>query len=120
LLLFFLDGIEDDFEASHSLFRDAFKNGFPWEVLKVLSGPPGPILFTWRHWAHFNGNFQGREGNGELIELYGLCRVIVNEDLKIQKLEVGNFCCNLFINLKLYFVGHYINCDTNYGINTIS
>ena len=87
--ILFLDGIDDDFEASHNLFRDAFKSGFPWECLKVLSGPPGPVIFTWRHWAHFNGKFQGRQGSGELIEMYGLCRVIVNVDLKIQKLEVS-------------------------------
>ena len=82
-------GIDDDFEASHDLFRDAFTTGFPWELLKVLSGPPGPVIFTWRHWAHFTGTFEGRTGNGELIEIYGLCRVIVNENLKIQKLEVS-------------------------------
>ena len=90
LVFSILDGIKDDFEASHSLFRDAFKSGFPWEVLKVLSGPPGPVIFTWRHWAHFNGVFQGRKGSGELIEMYGLCRVIVNNELKIQKLEVNS------------------------------
>ena len=75
-------------KASHELFREAFKNGFPWEVLKVLSGPPGPIIFTWRHWAEFNGTFRGRQGDGERIEMYGLCRVIVNKSLEIQKLEV--------------------------------
>ena len=89
MYILFLDGIDDDFEASHNLFRDAFKSGFPWECLKVLSGPPGPVIFTWRHWAHFNGKFQGRQGSGELVEMYGLCRVIVNGDLKIQKLEVS-------------------------------
>ena len=26
------------FEESHALFRGSFKDGFPWEVLKVLSG----------------------------------------------------------------------------------
>ena len=55
----------------------------------MLSGPPGPVIFTWRHWAHFTGTFQGRTGSGELIEMYGLGRVIVNENLKIQKLEVS-------------------------------
>ena len=54
----------------------------------MLSGPPGPVIFTWRHWAHFTGIFEGRQGDGELIEMYGLCRVIVDENLKIQKLEV--------------------------------
>ena len=81
-------GIDDDFEASHDLFCDAFTTGFPWELLKVLSGPPGPVIFTWRHWAHFTIKFEGRTGHGELMEMYGLCRVIVNEDLKIQKLEL--------------------------------
>ena len=57
--------------------------------MKVLSGPPGPVIFTWRHWAQFTGTFRGRQGNGELIELYGLCRVIVNDDVKIQKIEVS-------------------------------
>ena len=80
--------MKDDFKASHSLFRDAFKSGFPWELLKVLSGPPGPVIFTWRHWANFNGTFLGRKGSGELIEIYGLCRVVVNKESKIQKLEV--------------------------------
>ena len=84
-----LDGINNDFEASHELFRDAFTKGFPWELMKVLSGPPGPVIFTWRHWAEFTGTFQGRQGNGELIQIFGLCRVIVNEKLKIQKLEVS-------------------------------
>ena len=88
ILSLFSDGLKDDFKASHSLFRDAFKSGFPWELLKVLSGPPGPVIFTWRHWANFNGLFRGRQGSGELIEIYGLCRVVVNKDLKIQKLEV--------------------------------
>lgn len=81
-------GINNDFEKSHELFRDAFKKGFPWELMKVLSGPPGPVIFTWRHWAEFIGIFQGRQGKGELIEIFGLCRVIVNEKLKIQKLEI--------------------------------
>ena len=80
--------MKDSFEASHSLFRDAFKSGFPWELLKLLGGPPGPFIFTWRHWAKFDGTFGGRQGSGEQIEIYGLCRVVVNKESKIQKLEV--------------------------------
>lgn len=79
-------GIEDDFEKSHELFREAFEDGFPWEVLKVLSGPPH-VLFTWRHWARFTGHYRGRQGNGELLELYGIIRVTVNDELKIGKIE---------------------------------
>lgn len=79
-------GLEDDFEKSHDLFRGAFVDGFPWEVLKVLSGPPH-VVFTWRHWAKFTGTYHGRQGNGELVEMYGVLRVTVNDDLKIGKIE---------------------------------
>jgi hypothetical protein len=50
-----------DFEASHDLFRDSFLDGFAWELLKVLSGPPH-VVFTWRHWGRFNGEYRGRKG----------------------------------------------------------
>ncbi|XP_059081734.1 uncharacterized protein LOC131879427 [Tigriopus californicus] len=75
------------FEASHNLFRDSFTEGFPWEVLKVLCGPPN-LIFTWRHWGTFSGSFRGNQGHGKLVEMFGLCRVTVTEDLKIQLLEV--------------------------------
>ena len=78
--------MDDHFEKSHDLFRNALVNGFPWEVLKVFSGPPH-VMFTWRHWGEFTGQYRGHQGNGELIELYGMLRVTVNNDLKIQKIE---------------------------------
>lgn len=75
------------FEDSHSLFRDAFVDGFPWEVLKVFSGPP-TVTFTWRHWGLFNGEFKGRRGDGEVYELYGFAVVDVTENLKISTLRI--------------------------------
>ena len=75
------------FEQSHELFGTAFTKGFPWEVLKVFSGPP-TVLFSWRHWGHLDGKFQEHLGHGELVEMYGLTRATVNDQLKIQKLEV--------------------------------
>jgi len=80
-------GVGDNFEASHSMFHDAFTEGFSWEVLKVLSGPPN-VVFTWRHWAKFTGQFKDRLGAGELVELFGLARITVNASLKIQAVEV--------------------------------
>ena len=53
------------FEQSHELFRDTFTSGFPWEVLKVLSGPPH-VVFTWRHWGKFDGNFRENKGSGQV------------------------------------------------------
>jgi hypothetical protein len=55
--------------------------------LKVLAGPPH-VVFSWRHWGVFKGEFLGRKGKGELVELYGMCRVTVNNSLKITKIEV--------------------------------
>ncbi len=78
--------MNDDFEKSHDLFRGALVNGFPWEVLKVFSGPPN-VVFTWRHWGEFTGQYCGLQGNGELMEMYGILRVTVNNDLKIKKIE---------------------------------
>ena len=83
----FLVEINDDFEESHKLFRNAFPEGFPWEVLKVIAGPP-VVMFTWRHWAHFTGSFRGEHGRGQKIQMLGFCRATVNKDLKIEKLEV--------------------------------
>jgi len=78
---------ELSFEESHNLFRGAFTDGFPWEVLKVMSGPPH-VHFTWRHWGHLQGSFQENQGHGEMVEMYGLARVTVTEQLKIQRIEV--------------------------------
>ena len=95
---------ELSFEESHELFRGFFTDGFPWEVLRVLSGPP-TVLFTWRHWGVAAGRcalsrrstqrsdrscprFQDNLGHGEMLEMFGLGRVTVNEDLKIQSIEV--------------------------------
>ena len=75
---------ELNFEESHELFRGAFLDGFPWEVLKVLSGPPN-VLFTWRHWGVHNAKFQENIGHGEQLEMYGVAKCGVTEDLKIQR-----------------------------------
>ncbi|CAD5113724.1 DgyrCDS2889 [Dimorphilus gyrociliatus] len=75
------------FESSHNLFRSAFPDGFAWEVLEVYTGPP-KIAFSWRHWANFVGEFEGKQGNGELLEMFGFSIIEVQEDLKILKIEV--------------------------------
>ena len=76
-----------DFEESHDLFRNAFKSGFPWEVLKVLSGPP-EVTFTWRHWGLFDGEFRGRKATGETFEMYGIIKATVDDNLRMVKMEV--------------------------------
>ena len=75
------------FESSHKLFRGTFVDGFAWEVLEVFSGPP-KVAFTWRHWGTFNGEYNGRKGQGENIELYGFTVATLSDEGKIVNLEV--------------------------------
>ncbi|CAH1267013.1 Hypp3655 [Branchiostoma lanceolatum] len=81
------DAEKEDFESSHRHFRGAFTKGFPWEVLEVFSGPP-TVAFSWRHWAHFTGQYMGSQGAGELIELYGFGVVELDEYTKITALNI--------------------------------
>ena len=81
------DSSSHTFESSHELFRKAFVGGFPWEVLEVFSKPP-KIAFVWRHWGTFNGEYKGRKGTGEVIELYGFTIGTVTDDLKLIKVEI--------------------------------
>ena len=77
----------ESFESSHETFRGAFPHGFAWELLEVLAGPPR-VVFSWRHWATFDGVYRGREGDKKLYEMYGLAAVSVDNNLKVQNIEV--------------------------------
>ena len=78
---------EETFESSHKLFRGAFRDGFPWEVLEVFSGPP-KVAFSWHHWGVFNGEYRGRKGDGETVKLCGFTIAYLSTNMKILKLEV--------------------------------
>lgn len=52
-----------------------------------FSGPP-LVSFTWRHWGTFEGDYKGTKATGETIEMYGNCVVKVNDDMKIQSIDV--------------------------------
>ena len=82
-------------------FKEAFPGGFPWEVLKVISGPP-ILIFTWRHWGNFHGKFQNNVGHGAKLEMIGICRAEVNSDMKIQKIEMFHDLQS-FIKVPPYF-----------------
>ena len=53
----------------------------------MFSKPPHVVL-SWRHWGKFDGEYRGKKGEGEKIEMYGLLRVTVNDEMKIQLIEV--------------------------------
>ena len=77
---------EEDFESSAKIFHNTFPQGFPWELLEVFSGPPN-VTFKWRHWGHFQGEYQGFAPTGETVEIIGMSIARVTDDLKIVSLE---------------------------------
>lgn len=77
---------EESFDSSYQLFHTAFPNGFHWELIEVLSGPPN-VVFKWRHWGTFTGSFKGHAPTGETIEIIGVSIAQVTEELKIQSVE---------------------------------
>ena len=51
------------------------------------SGPPN-VVFTWRHWAKFTGPFKDLPPTGDSVELFGCCIAKVNDELKIEDLQI--------------------------------
>lgn len=77
---------EEDFDSSYNLFHTAFPNGFLWELVEVVAGPPN-VVFKWRHWGTFSGLYKDHHPTGEVIEIIGLSIAKVTEDLKIESVE---------------------------------
>ncbi|MBW4505672.1 MAG: ester cyclase [Scytonematopsis contorta HA4267-MV1] len=77
---------EEDFESSAHLFHNAFPDGFVWEIVEVLSGPPN-VTFKWRHWGTFKGQYKDFAPTGETIEVVGISIARVNDELKIETVE---------------------------------
>ncbi|WGV26148.1 ester cyclase [Halotia branconii] len=77
---------EETFDSSYNLFHTAFPEGFHWELIEVLSPPPN-VVFKWRHWGQFKGNFKNFAPTGETIEIIGLSVARVTEELKIESVE---------------------------------
>ena len=95
------------FADSHEAFRKTFSEGFAWEVLEVFSGPPH-VTFTWRHFGLMNDKFvstgllghqYNTEPTNKMVELFGMCKATVTDDLKIQDLQVFYDPSQLFIQL---------------------
>jgi hypothetical protein len=75
------------FDSSHKLFRTAFPNGFPWEVIDVFSAPP-LVSFSWRHWADFSGSYKGRNGDNSRVNMFGFALVKLDENGKIYDIKI--------------------------------
>lgn len=95
------------FEDSHDAFRNALGDGFAWELLEVFSGPPH-VTFTWRHFGTMTNEFKctGLSGipysvkpSNKMVEIFGMCKATVNDQLKIQDLQVFYDPSQLFVQL---------------------
>ncbi len=64
----------------------SFPQGFHWELIEVLAGPPN-VIFKWRHWGTFTGAFKEHQPTGQTIEIVGISLAKVTEDLKIESVE---------------------------------
>ncbi|XP_053376776.1 uncharacterized protein LOC123528447 [Mercenaria mercenaria] len=49
---------------------------------------PPTVAFTWRHWGNFEGRYKSTPATGEIIEMFGNCVAKVNEQQKIQSVDV--------------------------------
>ncbi len=76
----------ETFESAAHLFHTAFPDGFLWEVMEVLSGPPN-VTFKWRHWGTFSGPYKEHAPTGKTVEVVGISIARVTEDLKLVSLE---------------------------------
>lgn len=77
---------DETFESSYNLFHNAFPNGFLWELVEVVAGPPN-VVFKWRHWGTFTGAYKDHQPTGKTIEVVGLSVAKVTDDLKIESVE---------------------------------
>mmetsp|Transcript_96790 Transcript_96790/g.242799 ORF Transcript_96790/g.242799 Transcript_96790/m.242799 type:complete len:269 (-) Transcript_96790:89-895(-) len=80
------------FEDSNKIFGSTFTEGFAWECLEVLSGPP-TVAFRWRHFGKFTGTYTDKkgnkyQGNGAMVNVIGMCIAKVNDQLIIESLDV--------------------------------
>lgn len=77
---------EETWESSKRLFTTTFPRGFALEVLQVYSGPP-KIAYKFRHWGIMEGPFKEHAPTGEIVELFGIAILEVDENDKIVKIE---------------------------------
>lgn len=81
------DPAAETFDSSHVAFTTTFPRGFAIEILQVYSGPP-TIVYKFRHWGYMEGPFKGHAPTGERVQLFGIGIFEVNEEMKIEKVEI--------------------------------
>ena len=86
------DSTRETFDSGDKSFKTAFGEGFAWEVVEVLAGPPN-VSFTWRHWGKHVGDWTSTDGEvfkptNRIVEFEGHCLARVNSDLVIESLQL--------------------------------
>ncbi|CAF4417054.1 unnamed protein product, partial [Rotaria sp. Silwood2] len=80
---------------SQMAFLRAFGEGFAWELIELYSGPPH-VTFKWRHFGRMTGCFSCPSFSGytykvnpsnKMVNIYGMCKVTMASDFKIQDLQ---------------------------------
>ncbi|KAH6824073.1 hypothetical protein C2S53_004039 [Perilla frutescens var. hirtella] len=82
----FFDPDKETYDSSQTAFKRVFPRGFAIEIVQVYSGPP-LISYKFRHWGYMEGPFQGHAPTGELVELFGISIVELDENKKVVKIE---------------------------------
>ena len=59
---------DETFKSSYNLFHTAFPDGFHWELVEVVAGPPN-VVFKWRHWGFFRDLTKSIKGQEKLLKL---------------------------------------------------
>ncbi|XP_076942715.1 pathogen-related protein-like [Bidens hawaiensis] len=80
------DPSEETVDTAHKLFTTTFPRGFAVEILQVYSGPP-IIAYKFRHWGYMEGPFKGHPPTGELVEMFGVSTIELDENFKIVNVE---------------------------------
>ncbi|XP_022026257.1 pathogen-related protein [Helianthus annuus] len=81
------DPTEETVDTAHELFTTTFEKGFAMEILHVYSGPP-VIVYKFRHWGYMDGPFKGHPPTHELVEMFGVCAMKLDENFKVVKMEL--------------------------------
>ncbi|PWA49815.1 pathogen-related protein [Artemisia annua] len=80
------DPNEENADTALKLFTTTFPRGFAVEILQVYSGPP-IIVYKFRHWGYMEGEFKGQPPTGELVEMFGVSIMELDENFKVSKME---------------------------------
>ncbi|XP_011083290.1 pathogen-related protein-like [Sesamum indicum] len=89
---------EETFDSADDAFRNALPRGFACEVVAVYSSPP-VITFKFRHWGYFEGPFKGHAPTGEMVQLFGLVILKVDELMRAEEVEIYYDPAELFAPL---------------------